>query len=132
MPELPDVEGVRRHLARHAEGERIVRLEAPDRAMLRNRSPRSLVPAVPALTSVFVRRSGGYATSFWGVAAPGVGSWQLPILLDRCTQARSAGRGLVRDQLVQEARPRHGITLQAAGGAADLRGRDWWGVTPCQ
>jgi formamidopyrimidine-DNA glycosylase len=41
VPELPDVEGFRRYLARHAQGQRIVRIDAPDRAMLRNRSPQA-------------------------------------------------------------------------------------------
>jgi formamidopyrimidine-DNA glycosylase len=30
MPELPDVEGFRRFLERHAQGQRIVRLDVPD------------------------------------------------------------------------------------------------------
>jgi formamidopyrimidine-DNA glycosylase len=42
VPELPDVEGFRRYLARHAEGQQIVRIEAPDRAIVRNRSPQAL------------------------------------------------------------------------------------------
>jgi formamidopyrimidine-DNA glycosylase len=42
MPELPDVEGFRRYLARHAQGERIVRVDAPDRALVRNRTARAL------------------------------------------------------------------------------------------
>src|SRR5947199_160128 len=32
MPELPDVEGYRRYLARHAEGQRIARVDVPDPA----------------------------------------------------------------------------------------------------
>lgn len=46
MPELPDVEGFRRYLARHAEGQRIVTVEVPDRAMARNRTPRALSEAI--------------------------------------------------------------------------------------
>jgi formamidopyrimidine-DNA glycosylase len=42
VPELPDVEGFRRYLARHAEGQRITRVDAPDRQLLRNRSAGSL------------------------------------------------------------------------------------------
>src|SRR5947209_9147660 len=42
MPELPDVEGFRRYLARHAQGERIVRVDAPDRALVRNRTAPAL------------------------------------------------------------------------------------------
>lgn len=42
MPELPDVEGFRRFLARHAEGQRIVSVHVPDRQIVRNRSPQEL------------------------------------------------------------------------------------------
>jgi hypothetical protein len=42
MPELPDVEGFRRYLAKHAEGRRIVRVDVPDREIVRNRSPQAL------------------------------------------------------------------------------------------
>jgi formamidopyrimidine-DNA glycosylase len=42
MPELPDVEGFRRYLARHAEGQRIVAVHVPDRQIVRNRSPQAL------------------------------------------------------------------------------------------
>ena len=42
MPELPDVEGYRRVLARHAKGRRIERVEVPDRELLRNASPQTL------------------------------------------------------------------------------------------
>jgi formamidopyrimidine-DNA glycosylase len=38
MPELPDVEGFRRYLARYAQGRRIERVQAPDPAIIRNRS----------------------------------------------------------------------------------------------
>jgi len=37
MPELPDVEGFRRELARRAEGRRIVRVDMPDTAPQRRR-----------------------------------------------------------------------------------------------
>jgi formamidopyrimidine-DNA glycosylase len=39
MPELSDVEGFRRYLARYAMGRRIERVEVRDRAMIRNTSP---------------------------------------------------------------------------------------------
>jgi formamidopyrimidine-DNA glycosylase len=42
VPELPDVEGFRRYLARHAQGHRIRALAVPDRAIIRNRSPQEL------------------------------------------------------------------------------------------
>ncbi len=42
MPELPDVEGFRRFLSRHAEGRAIVRVEVPDPALVRNRTQGSL------------------------------------------------------------------------------------------
>jgi formamidopyrimidine-DNA glycosylase len=42
VPELPDVEGFRRYLARHAEGQRIVAVHVPDRQIVRNRSPQAL------------------------------------------------------------------------------------------
>jgi formamidopyrimidine-DNA glycosylase len=42
MPELPDVEGFRRYLARHAQGQRIARVEVPDPPLVRNRSVRAL------------------------------------------------------------------------------------------
>ena len=41
MPELPDVEGFRRYLQRHAAGHRIARVEVPDRAIVRNRRPQA-------------------------------------------------------------------------------------------
>jgi formamidopyrimidine-DNA glycosylase len=41
MPELPDVEGFRRFLARHAEGRRIERVEVLDRELVRNRTPQT-------------------------------------------------------------------------------------------
>jgi formamidopyrimidine-DNA glycosylase len=46
VPELPDVEGFRRYLAGHAAGHRITRVEAPDRAIIRNRSVQALGRAV--------------------------------------------------------------------------------------
>ena len=42
MPELPDVEGFRRFLERHARGARIDRVDAPDAVLVRNRTPREL------------------------------------------------------------------------------------------
>jgi|SRR5947209_11899677 len=46
MPELPDVEGFRRELARHAEGRRVVRVDVPDTVLARNRSGKALSRAV--------------------------------------------------------------------------------------
>jgi formamidopyrimidine-DNA glycosylase len=46
MPELPDVEGFRRYLARHAEGHTIIGLETPDAQLIRNRTPRALGAAL--------------------------------------------------------------------------------------
>jgi formamidopyrimidine-DNA glycosylase len=42
MPELPDVEGFRRHFNRSAAGRRVERVEVLDRAMLRNSSPQGI------------------------------------------------------------------------------------------
>jgi formamidopyrimidine-DNA glycosylase len=42
MPELPDVEGFRRYLARHAQGQTITRVETPDPQLIRNRTPEAL------------------------------------------------------------------------------------------
>jgi formamidopyrimidine-DNA glycosylase len=46
VPELPDVEGFRRYLARHATDQRIVRVDVPDGAIIRNRSPRAFDSAL--------------------------------------------------------------------------------------
>lgn len=46
MPELPDVEGFRRYLARHAAGHLITGVVAPDREIVRNRTPQALGRAV--------------------------------------------------------------------------------------
>src|SRR4051812_24635685 len=42
MPELPDVEGFRRYLARHAKGRSIERVEVLDPEIVRNRRPQAL------------------------------------------------------------------------------------------
>jgi formamidopyrimidine-DNA glycosylase len=42
MPELPDVEGFRRYLTKHAQGRLILRVDVPDREIVRNRSPQAL------------------------------------------------------------------------------------------
>jgi formamidopyrimidine-DNA glycosylase len=44
MAELPDVEGFRRFLARHAEGRRIAGVEVRDPEIVRNRSPGRIRP----------------------------------------------------------------------------------------
>lgn len=46
MPELPDVEGFRRFLERHASGQRVTRVDVPDTELVRNRTARSLNSAV--------------------------------------------------------------------------------------
>jgi formamidopyrimidine-DNA glycosylase len=46
VPELPDVEGYRRFLAKHARGHKIVRVDAPDRVLVRNRTPWQLNDAL--------------------------------------------------------------------------------------
>jgi formamidopyrimidine-DNA glycosylase len=46
MPELPDVEGFRRHLARHAQGRSVCAVEVLDPPLVRNRTPRSLARAL--------------------------------------------------------------------------------------
>lgn len=42
MPELPDVEGYRRHFARYAEGKRVTGIEVPAPDVLRNTTPQAL------------------------------------------------------------------------------------------
>jgi formamidopyrimidine-DNA glycosylase len=46
MPELPDVEGFRRYLARHAQDQTITGVETPDAQLIRNRSPQTLRTAL--------------------------------------------------------------------------------------
>ncbi len=46
MPELPDVEGFRRYLSRHAQGRLITGVEAPDRQLVRNTTPAALSRAL--------------------------------------------------------------------------------------
>ena len=46
MPELPDVEGFRRFLARHAEGQKISRVDVADVALVRNRTARAFERAL--------------------------------------------------------------------------------------
>src|SRR5437588_5057798 len=46
MPELPDVEGFRRFLARHARGRRITGVDVLDPALVRNRGARSFERAL--------------------------------------------------------------------------------------
>jgi formamidopyrimidine-DNA glycosylase len=42
MPELPDVEGFRRYMARYAKGRRLEHIEVLDREIVRNRTPQAL------------------------------------------------------------------------------------------
>src|SRR4051794_11580584 len=58
MPELPDVEGFRRYLARHAQGKRIERVEVLDRALMRNRSPQAAGRALSGARFAAPRRHG--------------------------------------------------------------------------
>lgn len=58
MPELPDVEGFRRYLAAHAEGQRVVGVEVPDREIVRNRTPQSLGRAIAGTKIATPRRHG--------------------------------------------------------------------------
>ena len=58
MPELPDVEGFRRHLARHAEGRRIERVEVLDAEIVRNRRPQGLGRALKGRRFAAPRRHG--------------------------------------------------------------------------
>jgi formamidopyrimidine-DNA glycosylase len=58
VPELPDVEGYRRYLARHAQGRRIVRIDVPDREIVRNRTPQGLRRALNGETFSVPRRHG--------------------------------------------------------------------------
>lgn len=46
MPELPDVEGFRRYMARHASGKRITGVRVPSPAILRNTNPQGLSRAL--------------------------------------------------------------------------------------
>jgi formamidopyrimidine-DNA glycosylase len=46
VPELPDVEGFRRFLARRAAGQSILRVDVPDTELVRNREPQSLNAAL--------------------------------------------------------------------------------------
>jgi formamidopyrimidine-DNA glycosylase len=58
MPELPDVEGFRRYLARHAQGRRIERVEVLDAELVRNRSAQALGRAVRGARFAAPRRHG--------------------------------------------------------------------------
>jgi formamidopyrimidine-DNA glycosylase len=58
VPELPDVEGFRRYLARHAEGQRIVRVQVPDTVIVRNRSPQAFGRALRGARFVTPSRHG--------------------------------------------------------------------------
>lgn len=58
MPELPDVEGFRRYLAAHGEGQRVVGVEVPDREIVRNRTPQALGRAVAGARVARPRRHG--------------------------------------------------------------------------
>jgi len=58
LPELPDVEGFRRYMARHARGRRIEGVDVLDRTLLRNTSPQGLGRAVSGTRFAHPRRHG--------------------------------------------------------------------------
>src|SRR5918992_3845757 len=58
MPELPDVEGFKRYLKRHAAGKRVKDVEVLDWTMLRNASPRALAEATHGRALARPRRHG--------------------------------------------------------------------------
>src|SRR5205807_9421654 len=58
MPELPDVEGFRRFLAKHAQGRRIIRVDVLDHVLVRNRTSRSLQRALVGNCFAAPRRHG--------------------------------------------------------------------------
>jgi formamidopyrimidine-DNA glycosylase len=58
MPELPDVDGFRRYLARHAEGRLIVRVDVLDEPIVRNRSAASFRRALRDKRFATPRRHG--------------------------------------------------------------------------
>ena len=58
MPELPDVEGFRRYLARYAAGQRVGRVEVRDAVLVRNASPRALGRALAGAQLGDPRRHG--------------------------------------------------------------------------
>ncbi len=58
MPELPDVEGFRRFLERHASGQMVKRVDVPDTELVRNRTARSLNSAVDGQRFGSPRRHG--------------------------------------------------------------------------
>jgi formamidopyrimidine-DNA glycosylase len=58
MPELPDVEGFKRYLKRHAGGKRVRGVQVLDRTMLRNGSPQALARALRGRALTNVRRHG--------------------------------------------------------------------------
>jgi formamidopyrimidine-DNA glycosylase len=58
MPELPDVEGFRRYMVRHASGKRISGVRVPAPAILRNTSPSGLSRALQGRSLAKPRRHG--------------------------------------------------------------------------
>jgi formamidopyrimidine-DNA glycosylase len=66
LPELPDVEGFRRYLARHAQGRRIARVDVPDREIVRNRTPQGLGRALHGETFAAPRRHGKWLIALVG------------------------------------------------------------------
>jgi formamidopyrimidine-DNA glycosylase len=58
MPELPDVEGYRRYWARYAKGHRVVDVDVPNPAIVRNRSPAGVARALRGRRFASPRRHG--------------------------------------------------------------------------
>jgi formamidopyrimidine-DNA glycosylase len=58
VPELPDVEGFRRYLAKHAQGRRIDRVDVLDREIVRNRSSQALGRALKGRRFATPQRQG--------------------------------------------------------------------------
>ena len=68
MPELPDVEGFRRVLARHATGKPVERVSVLDRTMIRNRSPQAFGRALKGKRFREPRRHGKWVVAPIGEA----------------------------------------------------------------
>jgi formamidopyrimidine-DNA glycosylase len=86
MPELPDVEGFRRYLARHAKGRRIVEVDVLDPELVRNRTPRAFARNLERQRFGAPRRHGK-----WLIAQ--VGDVELLLHFGMTGLLRFAGRG---------------------------------------
>jgi formamidopyrimidine-DNA glycosylase len=106
MPELPDVEGFRRYLSRHAQGRRIERVDVLDRELVRNRTARSLKRAVEHERFAAPRRHGKW------LIAP-VGDVELLLHFGMTGLLHFAGEG--------EERHRHDRLVFVLGRGTELR-----------